>query len=119
MCVRRALPAVWVSRSSSDIEVYRALSDVACDYQRIALVEAQESETVDFTGGVSQIELIRAVRKEAGKLGANALVIDEMGSQTFTETTIEADSTQYERTESRESLGQGLFLAIREARPCE
>lgn len=101
------------------IEVYRTLSRVKCDYRRIALVEAQESESIGLTGGVSQLALIRAARKEAGKVGANALVVDTVGMRSFTETEVEADSTGYKRTESQTQLGQGVFLAILEDRPCE
>lgn len=105
--------------SPSQVEVYRSLSAVKCKYLRVALVEARESKSVDLSGGVSQVELIRAARTEAGRLGANAVVIDTVGSRTFTETEVEADSAEYERTESRESLGRGVFLAVRENRPCK
>lgn len=105
--------------SPSQVDVYRSLSAVKCEYLRVALVEAQESESVDLSGGVSQVELIRAAREEAGRLGANAVVIDTVESRTFTQTEVEADSSKYERTESRESLGRGMFLAVRENRPCK
>jgi len=101
------------------VEVYRAPSVAECSYDRIALIEAQESESIGVTGGVSRIELMRAARKEAGKLGANAIVIDAVSTREFTETEVEADSSEYQRTESRKQLGQGMFLAIREHRPCE
>lgn len=104
---------------ASQVEVYRSLSALKCEYLRVALVETQESQSVSITGGVSQVELIRAARKEAGRLGANAVIIDTVGSRTFTETEIVADSAQYERTESRESLGRGVFLAVRQNRPCK
>lgn len=105
--------------SPERVEVYRGLSLVECDYKRIALVEAQESESMDLGGEVSRIELIRAAREEAAKLGANTVIIDSLGARTITETEVEADSATYERTESKKSLGRGFFLAVRENRPCE
>ncbi|MFB6278921.1 MAG: hypothetical protein ABEK75_05410 [Salinibacter sp.] len=101
------------------IEVYRSPDAPRCEYDRVAMIEAQESESVGLTGGVSQIDLMRAAREDAGKMGANAIVIEEMGTEQFTETEVEADTSEYERTESRKQLGQAMFLAIREHRPCK
>lgn len=102
----------------AQIEVYRSPDAPRCEYDRVAMIEAQKSESVGLTGGVSQIDLMRAAREEAGKVGANAIVVEEMGTEQFTETEVEADTSAYERTESRKQLGQAVFLAIREHRPC-
>jgi hypothetical protein len=104
--------------SPGQIEVYRSLEVPRCEYDRVARIETQESESVGLTGGVSQVDLMRAAREEAGKAGANAIVVEEMGTEEFTETEVEADTSEYERTESRKQLGQAVFLAIREHRPC-
>lgn len=37
----------------AEVEVYRGLSRVPCDYRRVALVEARASEEVGPSGGVS------------------------------------------------------------------
>jgi hypothetical protein len=103
----------------AEVEVYRGLSRVPCDYRRVALVEARASEEVGPSGGVSQLALIRAARQEAGPVGANAIVIDSVQTQLLTETEVKADTAGYARTESSRSLGRAVFLAIREDRPCE
>lgn len=104
--------------SPGQVEVYRSLDVPKCEYDRIAMVESQESKSIGLTGGVSRVELMRAARKEAGKVGANAIILEEMGTEQFTETEVEADTSKDERTESRKQLGQAVFLAIREHRPC-
>jgi len=101
------------------VEVYRSPDGPRCEYVRVAMVEARESEDMGLTGGVSQIDLMRAARKDAGEIGANAIVLEEMGTEQFTEIEVESDTSEYERTESRKQLGQAVFLAIREDRPCD
>lgn len=102
----------------SQVAVYQNVSELACDHQRVALIESQDSKETPFGSGVSRIELIRAARTKAGAIGANALIVETLGLESFIETEVTADSASYERRESRQSWGQGMFLAVHEDRPC-
>jgi hypothetical protein len=100
-----------------EVAVYRDPSALSCDYERVALIESQTKSQSPF-GSVSQIDLIRAARAKAGALGANALLVETLGTDSYVETNVEADSSTYRREETRRSWGQGLFLAVYESRPC-
>ncbi len=100
-----------------EVAVYRDPSALSCDYERVALIESQTENQSPF-GSVSQIDLIRVARAKAGALGANALLVESLGTDSYVETEVTADSTTYSREETRRSWGQGLFLAVYEARPC-
>jgi hypothetical protein len=103
---------------AAEVTVYLDAAEANCDYQRVALVESQEAERNPFDAGVSRIELIRAARDQAGKVGANALIVEQLGAQSAFTRQVTADSTGDRQRETRRSWGQGMFLAVYEDRPC-
>lgn len=100
------------------VAVYQNPSEAPCEYQRVALIESMASSQSTLGSGVSNIKLIRAARRKAGALGANAIIIETVGSESYIATEVSADSAGYNRSESRKSWGRGMFLAVHEARPC-
>jgi len=104
--------------SAESVAIYRDTAEIACPYERVALVEAQDAEDAPFDAGVSQLKLIRAARGRAGEVGANGLLVERVDAESALKREVTADSTGYEERETRQSWGRGLFLAIYEERPC-
>lgn len=73
-----------------DVRVFLRERDVPADYERIALVTAKSD-----AGWTDETDLIRAMRKRAAKLGANAIIIGDISDPTTLERVAEV-LTDYE-----------------------
>jgi hypothetical protein len=74
----------------AEVRVFLRERDVPAEYERIALVTAKSD-----AGWTDETDLIRAMRKRAAKLGANAIIIGEISDPTTLERVAEV-LTDYE-----------------------
>ena len=74
----------------AEVRVFLRERDVPAEYERIALVTAKSD-----AGWTDETDLIRAMRKRAAKLGANAIIIGDISDPTTLERVAEV-LTDYE-----------------------
>jgi hypothetical protein len=74
----------------AEVRVFLRERDVPSEYERIALVTAKSD-----AGWTDETDLIRAMRKRAAKLGANAIIIGDISDPTTLERVAEV-LTDYE-----------------------
>jgi hypothetical protein len=74
----------------AEVRVFLRERDVPTEYERIALVTAKSD-----AGWTDETDLIRAMRKRAAKLGANAIIIGDISDPTTLERVAEV-LTDYE-----------------------
>jgi hypothetical protein len=74
----------------AEVRVFLRERDVPAEYERIALVTAKSD-----AGWSDETDLIRAMRKRAAKLGANAIIIGDISDPTTLERVAEV-LTDYE-----------------------
>ena len=74
----------------AEVRVFLRERDVPAEYERIALVTAQSD-----AGWTDETDLIRAMRKRAARLGANAIIIGDISDPTTLERVAEV-LTDYE-----------------------
>lgn len=74
----------------AEVRVFLRERDVPAEYERIALVTARSD-----AGWTDETGLIRAMRKRAAKLGANAIIIGDISDPTTLERVAEV-LTDYE-----------------------
>lgn len=74
----------------AEVRVFLRERDVPAEYERIALVTAKSD-----AGWTDETDLIRAMRKRAARLGANAIIIGDISDPTTLERVAEV-LTDYE-----------------------
>lgn len=80
----------YAEQHPNDVRVYLHEEDVPGEYERIALVTARSD-----AGWTDETDLIRAMRRRAAKLGADAIIVGEVRDPTTLERVAEV-LTDYE-----------------------
>ncbi len=88
----------------AEVRVFLRERDVPAEYERIALVTAKSD-----AGWTDETDLIRAMRKRAARLGANAIIIGDISDPTTLERVAEV-LTDYEP----QRRGRGVAIRLAE-----
>lgn len=92
---------------TSEVAVYADTSAVGCDYDPVAMINAEGS-----TSSVSDEKMIEKSKVTAAKQGANAIVLGSMDTDDPEYNPLMFGGSDY-------GSRQGRFLALYERRPCE
>ncbi len=70
---RIGAPVMYNPVMEDSVEVYLAEADIPCKFEKIAVIHAQGEGT-----WTNEDQMIRKAKKEAGKIGANAILITQV-----------------------------------------
>jgi hypothetical protein len=96
---------MYAETDPTQVRVYLRESDVPADYERIALVTAKAGAS-----WTDETDLIRAMRKRAARMGANALIVGEIRDPSTLEHVAEV-FTDYEPS----LRGRGVAIRVSDA----